>query len=109
MPSEVIKSLRQAGKIDEALKIAKAELNADPDNIRCKRNIAWVYYDYLKLNAFPDKFDSYITWLKKFRKLNLNVEEKMIFEQVSWQIGKYIFSLYNESTEYVGKTLHLLR
>ncbi len=69
MPAKEIKELRQAGKLDEALNLAKAELEAEPDNIWPKRNISWVYYDYLKLNGTPEHFDTFISWLNEIKNL----------------------------------------
>lgn len=93
MPAKEIKELRQLGKIEEALNMAKAELAAEPDNMWAKRNISWVYYDYLKLNTNPNNFDEFINWLTEIRNLQLPIDDKMIFEQLCWQIGKMAFSL----------------
>ena len=88
MPAKEIKELRQVGKLEEALNLAKAELQAEPDNIWPKRNISWVYYDFLKQNSSPEHFDEFISWLNEIKNLQLPVEEKMLFEQLCWQIGK---------------------
>lgn len=93
MPAKEIKELRQAGKLEEALNLAKTELQAEPDNIWPMRNISWVYYDYLKQNSSPEKFDQFIFWLNEIGKLHLPVDEKMLFDQLCWQIGKMAFSL----------------
>ena len=140
MPAKEIKELRKAGKLEEALTMAKAELysvmskgnkgdyagvsfftwdssestkeeerlSADvklrikkisdtwipiEDNIWPKRNISWVFYDYLKLNNSPEHFDAFISWLNEIKNLQLPAEEQMLFEQLSWQIGKMAFGL----------------
>lgn len=93
MPAKEIKELRQSGKLEEALLLAKAELLAEPDNIWAKRNISWVHYDYLKQNSFPEHFDKFIAWLLEINNLQLPLEEKMLFEQLSWQVGKMVFSM----------------
>lgn len=93
MPGKEIKELRQAGKLEEALNLAKAEMEAEPANIWPKRNISWVYYDYLKQNNSSEYFDSFISWLYEIKKLQLPVEEKLLFEQLCWLIGKMAFSL----------------
>lgn len=93
MPAKEIKELRHAGKLEEALNMAKAELAAEPDNLWAKRNISWVYYDYLKQNIAAEKFDSFMNWLNVLKNLQLPAEEKMLFEQLSWQIGKMLFAL----------------
>lgn len=97
-----------AGKLEEALNLAKAELDADPENIWGKRNISWVYYDYLKLNGSPELFDSFISWLEKIKNLQLPEEEKMLYEQLSWQIGKMAFSLSKSNPVDPDKGLRLL-
>lgn len=93
MPSKEIKELRQSGRLEDALTMAKAELQADPNNIWPKRNISWVYYEYLKLNASADQFNDFIVWLTEIKNLTLPAEEKMLFDNVGWQIGKIVFSL----------------
>lgn len=93
MVSNQIKELRHAGKLEEALILAKAELALEPDNIWAKRNISWVYYDYLKLNSSFEHVDSFIIWIKELKNLGLPADEKMLFEQIGWQIGKLAFSL----------------
>lgn len=93
MPAKEIKELRQAGKLEDALLMAKAELEAQPENIWAKRNLSWVCYEYLKQNNSPEHFDLFIYWLKEIQNLELPIEEKMLFEQLSWQVGKMIFGL----------------
>lgn len=93
MPSKQITELRQAGKLEEALRLATTELEAEPDNIWAKRNISWVYYDYLKQNDSPEHFDAFVSWLDKIKNLELPAGEEMLFEQLGWQIGKMAFGL----------------
>lgn len=107
MPAKEIKELRQAGKLEEALNLAKAELQAEPDNVWPKRNISWVYYDFLKQNSSPEHFDAFISWLNEIKNLQLPVEEKMLFEQLCWQIGKMAFNLLKTTPVDVNKGIHL--
>lgn len=107
MPAKEIKELRQAGKLEEALSLAKAELEAEPANIWPKRNISWVYYDYLKQNGLPEHFDSFIFWLNEIQNLQLPVEEKMLFEQLCWLIGKMAFGLMKTTPVDVHKSIRL--
>ena len=51
MPAKEIKELRQAGKLDEAYAMSKAELEAEPANIWGKRNLSWVLYAQLDVAA----------------------------------------------------------
>jgi len=107
MPAKEIKELRQAGKLEEALNLAKAELQAEPDNIWPKRNISWVYYDFLKQNGSPEHFDAFISWLNEIKNLQLPVEEKMLFEQLCWQVGKMAFSLLKTTPVDLHKGIRL--
>ena len=88
MPARDIKKLRESGELAQALTLAKAELQADPGNIWPKRNISWVYYDYLKQNSSLEQFDAFILWLNELKNLELPPEETMLFEQLCWQVGK---------------------
>lgn len=98
MPAKEIKALRQEGKLEEALSMAKAELEADPNNVWGKRNISWVFYEYLKQNSAPEQFDSFIFWLNEIRNLHLPEEEKMLFDQVCWVVGKMVFNLLKSNS-----------
>lgn len=93
MPAKEIKELRQSGKLEEALTMAKAELEVQPDNIWGKRNISWVYYDYLKQNVASVDLDAFISNLSAIKKLELPAEEKMLFDNLSWQIGSMVFKI----------------
>jgi hypothetical protein len=108
MPAKEIKELRQAGKLEEALNLAKAELASQPNNIWPKRNISWVYYDYLKQNATPELFDSFLSWLSEICNLNLPAEERMLFDHLSWQIGSVVFKTFNTESAHFGKMIQLL-
>ena len=48
MSFKEIKELRQAGRLEEALQLAKQAIEGDPENIWNKRAAAWVYYEFLK-------------------------------------------------------------
>lgn len=93
MPAAEIKALRQAGKLDEALAMAQEELNANPENIWGKRNISWVYYEYLKKYTHEINFDSFIENLIKIKTLNLPEQEVMIFDTSAFQVGSMLFKI----------------
>ena len=93
MPSKEIKELRQAGKLEEALELANNELMAQPDNIWCKRNLSWVLYEFVKINTDQQHFNEFIRWLNEIKGLNLPQDETMLFENLSWQVGKMVFNL----------------
>jgi hypothetical protein len=121
MPAKEIKELRQAGKLAEAYAMAKAELeaaingwtfvdsvseedkqgvyNSDFACLWAKRNISWVLYEHLKQSSSLGHFDEFIIWIEKIKKLQLPEEEKILFEQLSWQIGKIAYGLTKSNME----------
>lgn len=107
MPSKEIKELRQAGKLEEALSMAEVELKQSPDDIWSKRNISWVYYEYLKSTSSSEQFDSFIKWLKEIYLLRLPDTEKMLYDNLSWQIGKMVFSLSKATPFDPGKAIQV--
>ena len=108
MPSKEIKELRQSGKLEEALAMAKSELEVQPDNIWAKRNISWVYYDYLKQSVSPEHLDSFISYLSEIKNLELPAEEKMLFDNLTWQIGSILFKTFGSDFSHYGKLMQLI-
>jgi hypothetical protein len=108
MPAKEIKELRQSGKLEEAITMAKAELETQPDNIWGKRNISWVYYDYLKQNVASVDLDAFISHLTEIKNLELPAEEKMLFDNLSWQIGSIIFKTLGTDNIQHMKLKHLI-
>ena len=93
MPAAEIKALRKAGKLEEALTIAQEDLNANPENIWGKRNISWVYYEYLKKYVHEENFDGFFENLIKIKDLNLPEAEVMIFDTSAYQVGSMLFKI----------------
>jgi Domain of unknown function (DUF7017)/S1/CSD-like domain 2 of the TOTE conflict systems/S1/CSD-like domain 1 of the TOTE conflict systems len=93
MPAKEIKELRQSGRLEEALLMAQNELNAQPDNIWGKRNISWVYYEYIKKHAHEFDYDGFLENLTKLKELNLPENEVMVFDTAAWQIASMVFTL----------------
>jgi hypothetical protein len=98
-----IKELRQASKLDEALQMANQALETEPENIWNKRAAAWVYYDFLKKFARPDAYDAFKENLTKIKDLQLPEDEKMVFDNCAWQIGKLVFALNEKEPIDYGK------
>lgn len=96
MPAKEIKELRQSGKLQEAHEMAKAECEAEPDNIWTKRNLSWVLYDFVKQNTAVSNYDTFKHYVEQIATLGLPEDEKMLFDQLSWQIGKMVFQLIKE-------------
>ncbi|WP_027137211.1 DUF7017 domain-containing protein [Gaetbulibacter saemankumensis] len=93
MPAKEIKELRQSGRLEEALEMAQNELNKHPDNIWGKRNISWVYYEYIKKYAHEFDYDGFLENLTKLKELDLPENEVMVFDTAAWQIASVVFTL----------------
>ncbi len=103
MSFKVIKELRKAGKLDEALQMAHQALEVEPENIWNKRAAAWVYYDLLKKNAQPKTYEAFKENLIKIKDLQLPEDEKMMFDNCAWQIGTLVFALQKAEHVDYGK------
>ena len=86
MPAKEIKELRQAGKLEEAYVMAKAELDADLSNIWGKRNLSWVLY--AQLDELASNLDAFIAKINDVKELDLPVSEEMFFDNISIVISK---------------------
>ncbi len=98
MSFKEVKQLRKAGKLDEAQSMAQEDIEQNPEDIWNKRSIAWVYYEFLKRNANPEKFDNFKNYLEKLKTLDLPEDEKMVFDTSAFQIGKLVFAFQNNET-----------
>jgi hypothetical protein len=96
MSFRAVQEMRQAGNLEDALQMANAALSAEPENIWNKRAAGWVYYDYLKKFCQVGSFDPFLENLDKLRVLDLPEDEKMIFDQCAWQVGKLVYALQKE-------------
>ena len=99
---EVIE-LCKADRFDEALQIVSTKLESDPENIWNKRAAAWVYYYHLKKYAQPESFEAFKKYLIKIKDLQLPEDEKMLFDNCAWQIGKLVFGLQKAEQVDYGK------
>lgn len=101
MSFKEVKELRSLGKLDEALQIAQQDYDNDPANIWNKRSLAWVYYDYLKVFSNFESYLQFKEYLENIKSLELPEDEKMIFDNCAFQIGKILFSIESkEPTNY---------
>ena len=112
MPAKEIKELRQSGQLEEALAMAQNELDAAPDNIWGKRNISWVYYEYIKKHAHDFNYESFIENVTKLKDLNLPENEVMVFDTAAWQVASAVFTLQkSEPVDYskINQILDLIK
>lgn len=112
MPGTEIKALRNAGKLDEALSLARKEYEASPEEPWTTNNLVWVYDSFCNkyaeegnLSSFADSFSSLIdldafnasplindTLCWRFNKLIRNILSKQQSTDVS-KLGDVLFSL----------------
>lgn len=97
MSFKEVKELRNNGELEKALETAQNDLARNENDIWSKRSLAWVYYDYLKKNAEEVNYKEFSNFLERLAALDLPEDEKMIFDQASWQIGKLINQLNYKS------------
>jgi hypothetical protein len=101
MPAKEIKELRQAGKLEEAYAMAKAELEADLSNIWGKRNLSWVLY--AQLDELASNLDAFIEKINEVKELDLPASEEMFFENISIAISKAARVITHEATLDINK------
>ena len=93
-----VKELRTQGKLNEALKLALVELAIDSENIWNKRALAWVYYDFLKINSEYSKLNDFNRYWDNLMGIDLSEDNiQILHESVALQLGKVIFSVFRES------------
>jgi hypothetical protein len=105
MPAKEIKELRQAGKLEEAYAMAKAELEADLSNIWGKRNLSWVLYS--QLDELASNLDLFLEKIKEVKELDLAASEEMFFENISIVISKAARIITREATLDINKIYRL--
>lgn len=105
MPSKEIKELRQAGKLEEAYAMAKAELEADLDNIWSKRNMSWVIY--AQLDAASVDIDAFLDKIEELKQLELPSTEEMLFDNISIVISKAARNISGEPQIDLNKIYNL--
>lgn len=107
MSAKEIFAYRRDGNLIEAYKIAKLDLSQTPDDEWVKKAASWVFIDYLKQATENFDFEKFENYSNELFALNLPVEEKMLYENYSWIIFKWLskyaellnnnISAYNEN------------
>jgi hypothetical protein len=123
MPANEIKELRKSGKLDEAYKMAKAELDEAMNEFKMtnaetgkeesfpadltwpKRNMSWVLYS--QLDALAADFPNFLLKLEELKQLNLPESETMFFENLAIVISKTARNLSKEIPVNINKTHQL--
>ncbi|MEA3504999.1 MAG: hypothetical protein U9R32_07365, partial [Bacteroidota bacterium] len=91
MSFKQVQQLRKNSELDEALKIASADLETNPNDEWNKRSIMWVYYEFMKIAVKKKKSKDFLFQLKNIAKLNLPPKENIAYDSVAWTLGKYLF------------------
>lgn len=93
LQSQQIKELRQSGKLQEALDLALIDLEQYHDNIYAKRNISWVYFEYIKKYTTESNISGFSEYLEKIQGLELPENETMLNDSIAWKVGVLFFHL----------------
>jgi hypothetical protein len=95
MSFKEVKELRKNGRLDEALIMAQADLEADSSNVWNKRSISWVYYEFAKKNSHIKGYDSFINYFDKIVTLELEESDaRMLHENLAIQLGKLVYDIF---------------
>lgn len=95
-----ISSLRKAGKVDDAYRLAEEALKETPEDLWTKRAMGWVLYEYLDQSATNRDFSKYLHWLQEMVALHLDNEESMLMDSVMWSLRKLLADTDAKSAEY---------
>lgn len=91
MTHNQIKSLRQQGKLDEALFLAQEILDQQPNDIWAFRAWAWVKFDQLKMAGEQQlRFQAILHELMAYPQVQT---EGILLEQIGWQLIKQLYRL----------------
>ena len=93
LQSQQIKELRQSGKLDEALNLAWKDLEQNIDNVFAKRNLSWVYFEFIKKYTTENNISGFIEYLEKIQGLELPEDETMLNDSIAWKVGVLFFHL----------------
>ena len=88
-----IKRLRQEGKLDEALKMAKEELEVSPSDEWAKKNLAWVYDSYCKKYAEEGNYQAFIDTVCVLIDLGVNESDQMLIRSMGWRFRSMLSSI----------------
>jgi len=102
MPSEVT-TLRKSGNLQGAYELGLRNFEANPTDVWAKRDLGWVYFEYLKENI--NNVQIFVNVLKAFSALDMDINtEDMIFLNIYRQIYKFIqaYEEYNSLSDNIA-------
>lgn len=106
MPGIDIKRLRQEGKLDEALLMAKEEFEAVPTDDWAKRNLAWVYDSFCKKYAEEGNYQAFTDSVCALISLGVNESDPMLINSIGWRFRSLLSSIENNTNE--KERIHVL-
>jgi len=109
MSFKEVTNLRKEGKLEEALVMAEQDFRNDPNGEWPKRAIALVYYSYLKKTQEKNDLKEMITNVEKITNLNLPDNEKLIFDNIAWSLGKYLYANKTVSEDNLNRLFELIK
>lgn len=84
--SKNITNLRRAGNLNEAYRVAQAALDARPDDVWCKKDMAWVLYDFAKQKATVDTKEQFVRCLDKLLEVDLPEDDDVFYNSVGFLV-----------------------
>lgn len=106
MPGIDIKRLRQEGKLDEALLMAKEEFEAVPTDDWAKRNLAWVYDSFCKKYAEEGNYHAFTDSVCALISLGVNESDPILINSIGWRFRSLLSSIENNTNE--KERIHVL-
>ena len=84
--SKNVTNLRKAGNLNEAFRVAQAALDAHPDDLWCKKDMAWVLYDFAKQKATVDTKEQFVRCLDKLLEVDLPEDDDVFYNGVGFLV-----------------------
>lgn len=107
MEHTTITSLRKAGRLVDAWHLAHQKLMENSDDRTYNLNMAWVYYDFLKMAIGKNKPGDVTKIVDKIKSLNIPENDHMFFDSCSWQLGKWVFALARQPEKNMHRAYQL--
>lgn len=100
-----ITAMCKAGQVAEAYELAKADYEADPQNVWTQRELGWALYYKLRNNAENNERQMFYTYMEKLSGLDLlNVEDDVyIFDNVIWKLVEIIKQIPDDRTDEIER------
>lgn len=100
-----ITAMCKAGQVAEAYELAKADYEADPQNVWTQRELGWALYYKLRNNAENNERQMFYTYMEELSGLDLlNVENDVyIFDNVIWKLVEIIKQIPDDRTDEIER------